>query len=209
MLLEGISTLLELQYIEQPMIIMNSEKLYSKVTLVQSVLISYSEKNYILTPEDLPSSSSLLVYFAPVVQNSYIHDNRGGQESFILARSLYNAFTNYNYIDSKVIISYINKNNCYNALKNNLSKWVYQLLLLKTWTNKDFIYHHYWKLSSQREIDTNLENLPKNPQATHVNDEDDSSISNAAPTEPSQINLQNTNLASKDKHSRPLHHAKK
>ncbi|CAG8790728.1 28275_t:CDS:2, partial [Dentiscutata erythropus] len=52
------------------------------VTLVQTVLLSYSEGDYVFTPEDLPNSSPLLIYSAPVVPNSYIPDNRGGRESF-------------------------------------------------------------------------------------------------------------------------------
>ncbi|RIB30939.1 hypothetical protein C2G38_2151319 [Gigaspora rosea] len=50
--------------------------------------------NYIFTPENLPSSSPLLIYSAAVVADSYIPDNQGGRESFMIARQLYNGVTN-------------------------------------------------------------------------------------------------------------------
>ncbi|CAG8456432.1 44421_t:CDS:2 [Gigaspora margarita] len=56
----------------------------------QKVPISCSESDYILAPEDLFDSSLLLIYTASIVPNSYIPNNRGGRESFIIARHLYN-----------------------------------------------------------------------------------------------------------------------
>ncbi|RIB00184.1 hypothetical protein C2G38_2235252 [Gigaspora rosea] len=54
------------------------------VTLVQSVSISSSEEDYVLTPEDLSSLSPLLIYSAGIVADSYIPDNQGGRESFMM-----------------------------------------------------------------------------------------------------------------------------
>ncbi|CAG8854955.1 34298_t:CDS:2, partial [Gigaspora margarita] len=94
------------------------------VTIIQSVPVFYSDDEYTLTQEDLPNSSPLLLYSASVVPNSYIPNNNGGRESFILARRLYNGVTNNKQVDSKVIISYVNENNRYNSLKNNLKRTV-------------------------------------------------------------------------------------
>ncbi|CAG8669683.1 2899_t:CDS:2 [Gigaspora margarita] len=94
------------------------------VTIIQSVPISYSDDEYTLTQENLPNSSPLLLYSASIVLNSYIPNNNGGRESFMLARCLYNGVTNNKQIDSKVIISYVNENNRYNSLKNNLKRTV-------------------------------------------------------------------------------------
>ncbi|RIB25434.1 hypothetical protein C2G38_2031075 [Gigaspora rosea] len=98
------------------------------VTLVQTVLISSSEGDYVLTPEDLPSSSPLLIYSAAVVADSYIPDNQGGRESFVMARQLYNGVTNNRNVESKIIVSYKNENNRYNAMKNNLKKTVLSVI---------------------------------------------------------------------------------
>ncbi|CAG8724422.1 4399_t:CDS:2 [Dentiscutata heterogama] len=49
------------------------------VTIIQSVLISYSDNEYTLTQENLLNLSLLLLYLAPVVPNSYIPDNNRGQ----------------------------------------------------------------------------------------------------------------------------------
>ncbi|CAG8570268.1 5602_t:CDS:2, partial [Dentiscutata heterogama] len=57
--------------------------------------------DYVLTSEDLSSSSPLLIYTATMVPNSYIPDNQGGQESFVMARRLYNGVTNNKNIKSK------------------------------------------------------------------------------------------------------------
>ncbi|KAF0504550.1 hypothetical protein F8M41_019496 [Gigaspora margarita] len=98
------------------------------IALVQTVPISCSKGDHILVPEDLPDSSSLLIYTASVVPNSYIPDNRGGCESFIMARRLYNSVTNNKNIDLKVIVSYTNEHNCYNSMKNNLKKTVLSVI---------------------------------------------------------------------------------
>ncbi|KAF0437172.1 hypothetical protein F8M41_004474 [Gigaspora margarita] len=98
------------------------------VTLVQTVPISSSEEDYVLTPEDLLSSSPLLIYSAAVVADSYIPDNQGGRESFMMARQLYNRVTNNRNVESKVIVSYKNENNRYNAMKNNLKKTVLSVI---------------------------------------------------------------------------------
>ncbi|KAF0403930.1 hypothetical protein F8M41_009151 [Gigaspora margarita] len=96
--------------------------------IFQTVPISSSEGNYVLTPEDLPSLSSLLIYFAAVVADSYIPDNQGGRESFMMVRQLYNGVTNNRNVESKVIVSYKNENNRYNAMKNNLKKTVLSVI---------------------------------------------------------------------------------
>ncbi|KAF0332775.1 hypothetical protein F8M41_021113 [Gigaspora margarita] len=79
--------------------------------LVQAVPISSSKGNYILAPEDLPNSLPLLTYTTTIVSDSYIADNQDGQESFTLARWLYNRVTNNKNMDSRVIVSYTNENN--------------------------------------------------------------------------------------------------
>ncbi|KAF0560359.1 hypothetical protein F8M41_002358 [Gigaspora margarita] len=47
------------------------------VSLVQTVPVSSFDNEYILTPPDLPCSSPLLLFSAPVVQGSYHPDNSG------------------------------------------------------------------------------------------------------------------------------------
>ncbi|RIB08432.1 hypothetical protein C2G38_2211649 [Gigaspora rosea] len=96
--------------------------------ILQTVLITSSEGDYVLTPEDLPSSSLLLIYFAAIIADSYIPDNQGGRESFMMARLLYNGVTNNRNVESKVIVSYKNENNRYNAMKNNLKKTVLSVI---------------------------------------------------------------------------------
>ncbi|RIB00743.1 hypothetical protein C2G38_2300642 [Gigaspora rosea] len=98
------------------------------ITLVQTVPISSSEGDYVLTPEDLLSSSPLLIYSAAVIADSYIPDNQGGRKSFMIARLLYNGVTNNRNVESKVIVSYKNENNRYNAMKNNLKKTVLSVI---------------------------------------------------------------------------------
>ncbi|CAG8679835.1 23412_t:CDS:2 [Dentiscutata erythropus] len=119
------------------------------VTLVQTVLLSYSEGDYVLTPEDLPNSSPLLIYSAPIVPNSYIPDNRGGQESFMLARSLYNEVT---------ILSVIR------YLKIRQSKLPHLIATDIEWTyvpgdSSPSTPSTTTKVSSQRELDTYLESI--------------------------------------------------
>ncbi|RIB09298.1 hypothetical protein C2G38_2268224 [Gigaspora rosea] len=92
------------------------------------VLISSSEGDYVLTPEDLLSSSPLLIYSATIVVDSYIPDNQSGRKSFMMARQLYNGVTNNRNVESKVIVSYKNENNRYNAMKNNLKKTVLSVI---------------------------------------------------------------------------------
>ncbi|CAG8526147.1 6691_t:CDS:2 [Scutellospora calospora] len=149
------------------------------VTIIQSVPVSYSNDEYTLTSEDLLNSSPLLLYSASVVLNSYIPDNNGGRESFMLARRLYNGVTNNKQIDSKVIVSYINENNRYNALKNNLKKTVLSVvgrlklesrrLLHVLASDIEWTYltndsqtsdtSSSGKVSSQGELDTQLESI--------------------------------------------------
>ncbi|RIB21946.1 hypothetical protein C2G38_2175247 [Gigaspora rosea] len=92
------------------------------------VSISSFERDYVLTSEDLPSSSPLLIYSAAVIADSYIPDNQGSKESFMMARQLYNGVTNNRNVESKVIVSYKNKNNRYSAMKNNLKKTVLSVI---------------------------------------------------------------------------------
>ncbi|CAG8450263.1 2944_t:CDS:2 [Cetraspora pellucida] len=120
---------------------------YIHITLIQSGSISYSDDEYTLTSENLPNSSSLLFYSASVIMNSYIPNNKEGQESFMLARHLYNAVTNNKHVDSKVVVSYMNKNNHYNALKNNLKKIVLSVIELDI--QLESIKERYAMLTSQ------------------------------------------------------------
>ncbi|CAG8567921.1 12804_t:CDS:2, partial [Dentiscutata heterogama] len=126
------------------------------ITIIQSVPVSYSDNEYTLTQEDLPNSSLLLLYSAPVVPNSYIPDNNKGRESFMLARHLYNGVTNNKQIDSKVIVSYLNENNCYNALKNNLKRTVLSVIGCDAQASNTSSSR---TTSSQGELDTQLESI--------------------------------------------------
>ncbi|CAG8479930.1 9915_t:CDS:2, partial [Dentiscutata heterogama] len=56
---------------------------FPQVTLVQMVLISSSEGDYVLTPEDLPSPSPLLIYTATMVPDLYIPDNQDEDDTLI------------------------------------------------------------------------------------------------------------------------------
>ncbi|CAG8735051.1 21266_t:CDS:2, partial [Gigaspora margarita] len=98
------------------------------IVLIQTVPISFSNDTYVLTSTDLPYSSPMLQFSAPVVQNSYHPNNEGGRESFMLTRRLYNGVTNNKHVLSNVIILYVNENNHYNALKNNLQKTVLSVI---------------------------------------------------------------------------------
>ncbi|CAG8816550.1 630_t:CDS:2, partial [Gigaspora margarita] len=88
------------------------------VTIVQIVPISSSEEDYILTPKDLLS----------------------GRESFMIVRQLYNRVTNNRNMESKVIVSYKNKNNRYNAMKNNLKKTVLSVIDHLKISSKKFLH---------------------------------------------------------------------
>ncbi|KAF0385401.1 hypothetical protein F8M41_011471 [Gigaspora margarita] len=75
------------------------------VALIQTIPISFSDNEYVLTSDNLPYSSPLLLFSAPVVQGSYCPDNEGGRESFVLTRRLYNGVTNNKYVPSNIILS--------------------------------------------------------------------------------------------------------
>ncbi|CAG8720065.1 10409_t:CDS:2, partial [Dentiscutata erythropus] len=98
------------------------------ISLVQTVSISFFDNEYILTPPDLPRSSPLLLFSAPVVQGSYHPATDGGRESFMLSKRLYNGVTNNNHVHSNVIISYSTDNKRYTAMKNNLQKTVLSVI---------------------------------------------------------------------------------
>ncbi|CAG8746689.1 14148_t:CDS:2, partial [Dentiscutata erythropus] len=107
------------------------------ISLVQTVPISFSDNEYILTPPDLSHSSSLLLFSAPVVQGSYHPATNGGRESFMLSKHLYNGITNNKQVLSNIIVSYTNKNKHYNALKNNMQRTVLSVIeRLKIGTSK-------------------------------------------------------------------------
>lgn len=89
---------------------------------------SYSTDDTESTPEDLPSALPLLIYSAPVVQDNDSSKKTGERESFLLSRRLYNSITGNKDIDSKVIVSYTNQYNRYNALKKNLKKTVFSVV---------------------------------------------------------------------------------
>ncbi|CAG8681759.1 15894_t:CDS:2 [Dentiscutata heterogama] len=149
------------------------------VTIIQSVPVSYSDDEYTLTQEDLPNSSPLLLYSAPLVPNSYISDNNGGRESFMLARRLYNRVTNNKQIDSKVIVLYLNENNRYNALKNNLKRTTYPTSDPQTSNTSSSR-----TTSSQGELDTQLENIEEKYAA----------LTSQFPQKRQRINLQNSSF---------------
>ncbi|RIB09806.1 hypothetical protein C2G38_2207795 [Gigaspora rosea] len=152
------------------------------VTLVQTILISSSERDYVLTPEDLLSSSSLLIYSAAIIADSYISNNQSSRESFMMARQLYNGVTNNKNIESKVIVSYKNENNRYNAMKNNLKKTVLFVI----------------GRISEIEFDENLDD-----------EEDAAFISDNDPTELVEVRIQEVIPEIKEKHGKNLHSSKK
>ncbi|CAG8821619.1 17889_t:CDS:2, partial [Racocetra persica] len=117
---------------------------------VQSVSVSYFNDEYTLTPDDLSNLFPLLLYSASVVPNSYISNNNGNWESFILARRLYNGITDNKHVNSKIIVLYINENNCYSTLKNNLRKTVLSVTSNASSSRKIFL---------QEELDTQLESI--------------------------------------------------
>ena len=89
---------------------------------------SYSTDDTESTPENLPSALPLLIYSAPVVQDIDSSKKRGERESFLLSRKLYNSVTGNKDIDSKIIVSYTDQYNRYNALKKNLKKTVFSVV---------------------------------------------------------------------------------
>ncbi|CAG8751897.1 9280_t:CDS:2, partial [Dentiscutata erythropus] len=95
------------------------------LTLVQTILISTSNDEIEITPDDLPYSSSLLLFFAPVVSNTHFSNNKFGRESLMLSKKLYNGVTGHKNIETEIIVSYTNQNGRYNALKDNLKKTNY------------------------------------------------------------------------------------
>ncbi|CAG8721058.1 8174_t:CDS:2 [Dentiscutata erythropus] len=85
------------------------------VNIIQAVPISFSDSEYVFTLDDLPFSSLLLLFTAPVIADSYFSNNQGGRESFMLSQQLYNGVINHKHVDSRVIVSYSNETN---RLKN-------------------------------------------------------------------------------------------
>ncbi|CAG8533736.1 3722_t:CDS:2, partial [Dentiscutata heterogama] len=128
------------------------------VTLVQMVPISSSQDDYVLTPEDLPSSSPLLIYTATVVPISYIPDNQGGRESFVMARWLYNRVTNNKNVESKTVMSVIER------LKIGSKKLPYILASNIEWTyvSSDFqpsSTTSNTRVTSEVELDVHLDSI--------------------------------------------------
>src|SRR6185295_11950274 len=81
-----------------------------------------------LEPEKLPNSCSLMIYTAPAVPNSHFSDKDLGKESFLLSKKLYNSVNTHRNIESKVIVSYTNMYNRYDAVKTNLNKVVFTVI---------------------------------------------------------------------------------
>ncbi|CAG8612817.1 13979_t:CDS:2 [Dentiscutata erythropus] len=98
------------------------------LTLIQTVPISTSTDDVEITPDDLPYTSPLLLFSAPVVPNSHFSNNEFGRESLMLSKKLYNGVTGHKNIESEVIVSYTNQNGRYNALKDNLKKTVLSVI---------------------------------------------------------------------------------
>ncbi|KAF0488009.1 hypothetical protein F8M41_022434 [Gigaspora margarita] len=151
------------------------------IALIQTIPVLFSDTECVLTSSDLLYSLLLLLFSAPIVQGSYCPDNEGGRESFILTRRLYNGVTNNKHVPSNVIVSYANKNNWYNAIKNNLQKtgllvigrlkigssrvphivtsnieWTYLINELQSSSSSS-----KEKLRSREELDTQLDNIEK------------------------------------------------
>ncbi|KAF0483986.1 hypothetical protein F8M41_023149 [Gigaspora margarita] len=99
----------------------------SSLTLIQTVPISSSANDALLTPEDLPCTSSFLLFSAPAFQNSFLSLD-GNKECFILSKRLYNKVNNHRNIKAKITVSYDNLNNRYDAIKNNLKKTVMSVI---------------------------------------------------------------------------------
>ncbi|RIB03779.1 hypothetical protein C2G38_2224080 [Gigaspora rosea] len=97
------------------------------LTLIQTVPISSSTNDDTLLPEDLPYTSPLLLFSAPVLHNSFLSLGKG-RECFILSKRLYNGVNNHRNIDAKITVSYDNSNNRYDAIKNNLKKTVMSVI---------------------------------------------------------------------------------
>ncbi|CAG8850633.1 30886_t:CDS:2, partial [Gigaspora margarita] len=97
------------------------------LTLIQTVPVSSSANDALLIPEDLPYASPLLLFSAPVFQNSFLSLD-GSKECFILSKRLYNGVNNHRNIEAKITVSYDNSNNRYDAIKNNIKKTVMSVI---------------------------------------------------------------------------------
>ncbi|CAG8729677.1 28790_t:CDS:2 [Dentiscutata erythropus] len=97
------------------------------LTLIQTVPISSSANNALLTPEDLSYASPFLLFSAPILQNSFLSLD-GNKECFILTKRLYNGVNNHRNIEAKITVSYDNLNNQYDAIKNNIKKTVMSVI---------------------------------------------------------------------------------
>ncbi|CAG8617006.1 7782_t:CDS:2 [Dentiscutata erythropus] len=164
--------------------------------------------DYVLTPEDLPSSSPLLIYTATVVPDSYIPDNQGGRESFVMARRLYNGVTNNKNVESKVIIS---------AFENWIKKTSPYSRSDIEWTYVSSDFQPSSTTSNTRGL-LPLEQPMRNPPRQlpivnlhlriqikvflRVEDEDDTLISDNDSIEPSHVQPQNTKPDTKGKRAR-------
>ncbi len=63
-----------------------------------------------------------------MVQDIDSSKKTGERKSFLLSRKLYNSVTGNKDINSKIIVSYTNQYNQYNALKKNLKKTVFLVI---------------------------------------------------------------------------------
>ncbi|KAF0413186.1 hypothetical protein F8M41_007840 [Gigaspora margarita] len=97
------------------------------LTLIQTVSIFFSANDALLTPENLLCASFLLLFSAPVFQNSFLSLDEN-KECFILSKRLYNRVNNHRNIKAKITVLYDNSNNRYDAIKNNLKKIVMSVI---------------------------------------------------------------------------------
>ncbi|CAG8578140.1 25303_t:CDS:2 [Dentiscutata erythropus] len=110
------------------------------ISLVQTISISSSDNEDILTPLDLPRSSPLLLFSVPIIQGSYHSNNGRGRESFILSKHLYNGITNSKHIPSNIIILYLNESSelQYSASNEKLTSVNFMDAIFQVCTNE----HH-------------------------------------------------------------------
>ncbi|CAG8471451.1 15677_t:CDS:2 [Dentiscutata erythropus] len=97
------------------------------LTLIQTVPISFFANDTLLTPKDLLYASPLLLFSAPILQNSFLSLD-GNKECFILTKRLYNGVNNHKNIETKITVSYDNSNNRYDIIKNNIKKTVMSVI---------------------------------------------------------------------------------
>ncbi|CAG8692182.1 27953_t:CDS:2, partial [Gigaspora margarita] len=243
MLLKTINAFLEPLYTESTTMSTNSERLRSKnleyvyfvtinissllyitkahlanVTLsdIQTVPISFSKSNYILTPKDLLNSSTLIIYSATIIADSYIPNNQGEQESFMIVRQLYNKLPTIGTwrhlkIGSKKFHHILGSDIEWTYVSNNSSPSS-TITSAKVISEVEFDKHlngikeKYTTLISQvpqqrlnKGQNVNLRNLSNNKHSNNKNEEDAAFISDNNPTELVQVRIQEAMPETKNK----------